>query len=319
MLKLACLILTAWSSIHQVNAQGKAVPFCKNEYEKTPKNCGKFQFTVKKANCKLDEKLTREFYNIEKWSAAKISPRAKKYAEIITNVFENGDEIFGYAACEKLNDGRGFTCGRIGFTSGTGDALTVLQKYEGIAPRSALSKYIPTLKKIDTLAQCDSRRDNTNELVGFDKAWIKTSCQDPRFNRIQDQINDGMYFIPALKFAQKMGIQSNLGKAIFYDTIIQHGWQMNEADINLVKILTVTGKRGYMTEKQYLEKFLKTRRQLLCCYPDDTWPPSADRVADLQAVIKKGDMNLSRPIYLPNYGVRVTGKEITNTPGPQCK
>ncbi|ORY06450.1 glycoside hydrolase, partial [Basidiobolus meristosporus CBS 931.73] len=138
------------------------------------------------------------------------------FAEIITNVFENGDEVYGYAACERLNDGRGFTCGRIGFTSGTGDALIVLQKYEEIAPRSVLSRYIPTLERIDTLAQCDSRRDNTSELVDFDRAWIRTSCHDARFNRIQDRINDDMYFTPALKFARKMGIRSNLGMAIFY-------------------------------------------------------------------------------------------------------
>ncbi|KAK9767943.1 hypothetical protein K7432_001806 [Basidiobolus ranarum] len=319
MFKSICLVLVAWPSIYQSNVQAKETPFCTKEYEKSPKNCGKFQFVAKKANCNPNAKMTREFYNIKTWPIAEISSRAKKYAEIITNVFENGNEIYGYAACEKLNDGRGFTCGRIGFTTGTGDALTVLHKYEEVNPRSALSKYIPTLEKIDTLAQCDSKRDDTSELVDFDKTWTATSCKNSNFNGIQDQINDDMYFTPALKFAKRVGVESNLGKAIFYDTIIQHGWQMNEADINLVKIITVTGSKGYLSEKDYLAKFLKTRRQLLCCYPDDTWPPSADRVSDLQDVLSIGDLDLQHPIFLPNYGVNITGNEITNTPGPQCK
>ncbi|ORY08106.1 glycoside hydrolase, partial [Basidiobolus meristosporus CBS 931.73] len=138
------------------------------------------------------------------------------FAEIITNVFENGNAIFGYAACEKLNDGRGFTCGRIGFTTGTGDALTVLQKYEEVSPNSTLLKYIPALQKIDSLAHCDSKRDSTSEIVDFDHVWTNTSCQDSKFNSVQDLINDEMYFTPAMKFAKRLGIQSNLGKAILY-------------------------------------------------------------------------------------------------------
>lgn len=48
--------------------------------------------------------------------------------------------------------------------------------------------------------------------------------------------------------------------------------QYVEPDINLPRILELTGPMGANeTEKEYLTRFLTTRRQLVCCYPGDVW------------------------------------------------
>jgi hypothetical protein len=41
----------------------------------------------------------------------------RRIIENITNTFENGTPEYTYGKCEHLNDGRGYTCGRIGFTT----------------------------------------------------------------------------------------------------------------------------------------------------------------------------------------------------------
>lgn len=48
--------------------------------------------------------------------------------------------------------------------------------------------------------------------------------------------------------------------------------QYVESDINLPRIIELTGPMGANeTEKEYLTRFLTTRRQLVCCYPGDVW------------------------------------------------
>lgn len=48
--------------------------------------------------------------------------------------------------------------------------------------------------------------------------------------------------------------------------------QYVEPDINLPRIIELTGPMGANeTEKEYLTRFLTTRRQLVCCYPGDVW------------------------------------------------
>jgi hypothetical protein len=52
------------------------------------------------------------------------------------------------------------------------------------------------------------------------------------------------------------------------DAIIQHGYQYVEPDINIVRLLTLTGpRRPNESEQNYLMRFLTVRRELQCCYP----------------------------------------------------
>lgn len=105
------------------------------------------------------------------------------------------------------------------------------------------------------------------------------------------------------------------------DTIINHGWQYVEPLINLPRILELTGPRKQNeSEKSFLNRFLVTRRQLMCCYPDDVWPPAADRVADLQRLVSNWSRNkdLKHPVTLKIYGVTVKGTEDLSYDKAEC-
>ncbi|KAI9286420.1 lysozyme-like domain-containing protein [Umbelopsis sp. AD052] len=296
-------------------------PYCTGStYGITHKNCAKFKFDTLHSNCVETSNCTT-FYDITKLPTEKIDAHTEKMAQLITNVFENGNTVMGYAYVEALGDGRGYTSGYIGFTSGTNDALTVIKQYTKRKPKNGLTKYVPELTRLSKLKFCDRHRNDTKKLSGYPAAWTKTACSDPNFVQTQLDVGFAMYLAPALKYAASVQVKSNLGKAIFYDTIINHGWQYVEPLINLPRILQLTGPRKHNeSEKSFLNRFLVTRRQLMCCFPDDVWPPAADRVADLQRLVSSWSRNkdLKHPVTLKIYGVTVKGTEDLSFDKAEC-
>ncbi|KAK9686858.1 hypothetical protein K7432_014997 [Basidiobolus ranarum] len=287
-----------WLNIEGINAD--KFPYCKNEYSITSAHC-QFLRKYPKNNRNYEKK-------IKQLPMVDLEPQPKLMAKMITNVFEYGTTTFGYATCAKLGDGRGFTCGLVGFTTGTNDALAVVVAYDKVKPNSELAKFIPELTRLSKLDWDTSGRDDTSKLGGFTEAWTKVSCTDPDFRAVQDKIADHLYLIPGLQLGEAAGISTNLGKAIMYDTAVQHGWEEDDG-ISLLTILNLVGPPNGRTEAQYLEDFIKVRWILLCCTKDNVWPASADRTSDLMEVLKTGNFDLNPPIDLKAYTANITGSE----------
>ncbi|KAI8333555.1 lysozyme-like domain-containing protein [Chlamydoabsidia padenii] len=333
-MKLLVLLLLATPSV--LFAQNA---YCRNEFAQTPKHCAKFGFKnitpddqqcgkkhpkphkvkggVHQTNCTT-------FYDISHLPSQSIDAHTLSMAQLITNVFENGNTKMGYAASENLGDCRGYTSGYIGFTTGTNDAYAVVKQYAKRTRHHPFQKYMKALAKLSSYKFGDPRRADTSQLKGFAQTWKKAACTDPMFVQTQLDVGHAMYLKPALKYAASVNVRSNLGKALFYDTIVQHGWQYVEPLINLPRILHITGprKKGE-SEKTYLTRFLTTRRQLVCCFPGKTWNESSDRMSDLQRLVDAWDKNkdLKHPVHLVTFGVTVTGKEsiVYDTAGCKSK
>ncbi|KAI9495185.1 lysozyme-like domain-containing protein [Zychaea mexicana] len=244
-------------------------------------------------------------------------------ASLVTNVFENGDKVFGYAACQDIGDMRGFTCGYVGFTTGTNDADQLIREFSEIKPENQLVSHLSRLSEISQLNSCDiTQRASTAGLDSFCDSWKAEACSDDqKFASFQRQWTLNNYLIPSARFAAGAGVTSALGQLIFYDTIIQHGYQFVEPRINLVRILELTGARGENeTEQGYLTRFLTTRRQLQCCYPDNVWPASAVRTWDLQTLVDNfdGNRDLQAPLALPHFGQVVAGDEADGKDIRRC-
>lgn len=300
-------------------------PYCQGtKYNISDANCAKFQFDPNNTSNCIEPTNCTTFYDISNFKNSTWSDQVIQFAELITNVFENGNTIMGYAYVQALGDGRGDTCGYIGFTTGTNDANFVVQEHISRKPtKNPFANFSAELERLSELPFCGNRdaRNDTSGLTGYPKVWTKQACKDPAFVRTQLDVGHGMYVEPAMRFASEWNISTPLGFALFYDAIIQHGWQYTEPMINLPRILELTGPRqSFKTEKAFLNAFLKTRRQLLCCYPDDTWPPSADRVADLQDVMKNFTdlQDLTKPIILNRFGVTVNGDEQIDFDTAEC-
>lgn len=167
----------------------------------------------------------------------------------------------------------------------------MIAAYTDHYPNNALSKHLTRIHQISELPHCDRKnRGNTTGLEGFCDDWKRESCSsNGEFNKLQRDWVYNQYMLAGARYAADNGVVSPLGQAIFYgtygdplchtpsclhfyftsiDTIIQHGYQYVEPDINIVRILVLTGPRQKEeTEPTYLTRFLTTRRQLQCCYP----------------------------------------------------
>ncbi|KAI7851608.1 lysozyme-like domain-containing protein [Circinella umbellata] len=314
--------------------------FCSGDFKPNDDICEKFEFddTTDEEKCGAKDDDEDEepdehdgiglsncttFYDISDLPNQSIDNHTTKMAQLITNVFENGVTSIGYGYIEDIGDCRGYTSGYIGFTSGTNDAYSVVLQYLKKRPKSPLKKSLKELKRLSQYNFGDPRRADISKLKksGYAKAWKNAACTDKAFVQTQLDIGHSMYLKPALKYAASVGVHSNLGKALFYDTIIQHGWQYTEPQINLPRILQLTGeKKKGESEKEYLTRFLTTRRQLACCSPSSAWNDSASREADLQKLVDDWEKNkdLKNSVRLEAMGVTVTGSEDLATDTENC-
>jgi chitosanase len=153
-------------------------------------------------------------------SADTSPPAWRSCAEQMISVFENESTSLKYDYIENLHDGRGYTAGRDGFSTADGDLLQVVEVYEGLRPNNVLSEFIPILKEVRETAS--TREVSTHGLGALPAAW-KKAASDPLFRQAQDQVNDKLYYIPAMKAADDLHLQSPLAKFALYDAVVQHG------------------------------------------------------------------------------------------------
>ena len=231
-----------------------------------------------------------------------LTPEQRHRAEALTSLFENGTLALQYGYAEQLGDGRGITAGRAGFTSGTGDMLLVVQAYTDQVATHPLARYMPRLKQINA---GEVPPDTVTGLEGLEPAWADAAA-DARFRAAQDAVVDRLYYDPAMAHADALGVASALGRAVLYDTIIQHG-DGDDLD-GLPALIARTGTQVQgdpahgVAEKRWLKAFLAMRRaDLLNPYDPATqavWAESVGRVDALASILVAGNMALRGPFRL---------------------
>ncbi|MFI1485644.1 chitosanase [Streptomyces sp. NPDC020747] len=222
------------------------------------------------------------------------SPEKKELAQRIVSSAENSslDWRDQYDYVEDIGDGRGYTAGIIGFTTGTHDLLKLVELYTESHPDNALEPYLPALRSVDG---SDSHEGLD---PGFTAAW-KEEAQKDAFKRVQDSQRDRVYFGPAVRLAKRDGLGA-LGQFIYYDAMVMHGpgdpgfhgireRAMAEAD---------TPTEGG-DEQSYLDIFLDTRRATMKSEKRDT-----TRVDTAQRrFLYEGNLGLRTPLEWKVYGL----------------
>ena len=232
------------------------------------------------------------------------SPAAlKSCAEQMISVFENESTSLKYGYVENLNDGRGFTAGRAGFVTRDGDLLQVVELYDRLRPNNVLSGFLPSLRKVRGTAL-------TRVLRGFPAAWKKASS-DPLFRQAQDQVSDSLYYLPAMKAAADLHLQSPLAKFALYDASIQHGAGDDLDSLGaIIQAATraVQGPPDRTGEERWLAAFLAARKKVLLNAADPetraAWRESVGRVNEQLRLLKERNLELSGPLALNPYGTR---------------
>jgi chitosanase len=230
---------------------------------------------------------------------AGLAPAQKKVAEQLTSLWENDTTTLAYGYAEDIKDGRGFTSGRAGFCSGTGDAIVVLTCYAQARPGNRLQKYLPVLSKLEEAFVRSGGKENQDATDGLD-GWIAewaAAAADPAFRTCQDAVVDAVYYGIAMQHAAERGFTTALTKAAIYDA------QINMGDDNPtygVKALITRADQatGAMArpptreeESRWLGNFLRIRAQIM--YDDAaTWRSNMYRVANYEKLRRTGNLEL---------------------------
>ncbi|MGP4042783.1 chitosanase [Streptomyces sp. 2A115] len=222
------------------------------------------------------------------------APEKKDLAQQIVSSAENSslDWRAQYGYIEDIGDGRGYTAGIIGFTTGTHDLLVLVERYTKDHPDNALARYLPALREVDG---SDSHEGLD---PGFTTAW-KEESEKPAFRRAQDTERDRVYFDPAVRLAERDGL-GTLGQFIYYDAIVMHGPGTDPGFYGLRRDAMAeadTPAEGG-DEKAYLDIFLDVRRKVMKAEKRDT-----SRVDTAQRrFLYDGKLELETPLEWKVYG-----------------
>lgn len=223
--------------------------------------------------------------------------------------FENSTSAIQYCYVVALEDGRGYTVGRAGFTSATGDLLEVAERYTRAVPDNPLADLLPRLREL--AAEHDG---STDGLEALPQAWADT-CKDPRQRRIQDGVVDKEYYKPAVKHWRKLGLRRPLSLAAIYDAAIQHGAGSDPDGVPAM--LRRASNRAHGTprkgvsEPRFLRAFISVRRATLAHAHNPStraaWRKTVHRADAWRYLLKTRQWQLKSPIrvHSPDYDLTI--------------
>jgi chitosanase len=224
-------------------------------------------------------------------------PHKKEIAMELVSSAENSSLNWKaqYKYIQDVGDGRGYTAGIVGFCSGTGDMLDLVNLYVQRKPGNVLARYVPALKTVDG-SDSHEGLDPT-----FPADWV-TAAADPVFQQAQNDERDRVYFNPAVNQATADGLRT-LGQFIYYDAIVMHGPGTDPVSFGGIRAAAMkrakTPAQGG-DERTYLNAFLDARRAAMLTEAahDDTSRVDTEQRVFLDA----GNFDLNPPLSWRTYG-----------------
>lgn len=201
-----------------------------------------------------------------------------------------------YAYIEDIGDSRGYTAGIIGFCTGCGDMVPLVNAYTKLNPNNILAKYLPALKKIGSFNPTHAGLD-----PNFTKDW-KTAAKDPKFQQAQNEERDRGYFNPAVNQGIADGIGA-LGQFIYYDAMVVHGPGNDSLSFGGIRAAALKAAKTPAqggNQTTYLNAFMDARVKAMkaeAAHEDVTRIENAQRV-----FLKAGNFNLDVPLKWSVYG-----------------
>jgi len=224
-------------------------------------------------------------------------PAKKEIAMKLVSSAENSslDWKAQYKYIEDIGDGRGYTAGIIGFCSGTGDMLDLVELYSQRKPGNALAKYLPALRRVNG-------SDSHSGLDPNFKADWRRAAADSAFQQAQNDERDRVYFNPAVRQGKADGIGA-LGQFTYYDAIVMHGDGGDSTGFSNIRKRALSHAKPPAQggdEVTYLNAFLDAR---VWAMKQEEAHSDTSRVDTAQRVfVKKRNLNLDPPLDWKVYG-----------------
>lgn len=197
----------------------------------------------------------------------------------------------------NTKENRGYTAGLVGFTSATGDMLSLLRYYQQLSPGNILQKYIPPLERAEGSAA------TTGLGAAFVRDWkLAAGASDGRFREAQDHERDRLYFKPAVALAQSDCLHE-LGQFAYYDAAVMHGAEgLNDIRATALKTAQPPSRGG--EEVTYLNHFLDARRAAML---KEVGHSDTSRIDTMQRqFLRERNLRLTTPLSFSVYGDKYT-------------
>jgi chitosanase len=196
-----------------------------------------------------------------------------------------------FAYIEDIGDGRGYTAGIIGFTTGTSDLLEIVRNYAADNPRNGLAAFLPALEAVDGTDSHDGLGD------AFVAAW-QAEAALPSFQAAQEAERDNVYFNPSVASAKEDGLGA-LGQFIYYDAAVVHGFEGSQQIRTRALAREKTPAAGG-EEVAYLNAYLDER---VIEMKKEAAHEDVSRIEAAQRVwLNDGNLNFTTPLVWSVYG-----------------
>jgi chitosanase len=220
-------------------------------------------------------------------------PRKKDVAMQLVSSAENSslDWKAQYRYIEDIGDGRGYTAGIIGFCSGTGDMLELVDMYAQRRPGNVLAKYLPALRQVD----------GTDSHAGLDPNFVndwRTAAADTAFQQAQNDERDRVYFNPSVAQGKNDGLRA-LGQFAYYDAAVMHGYDgfssIRRRALNRAKPPAQGGDETAFLNAFLDERVIEMKKEE--AHSDTSRVDTAQRV-----FLRNGNLDLNTPLSWAVYG-----------------
>lgn len=224
----------------------------------------------------------------------------KKAAQAIVNIFETNSVMGDYGMVTLLKGDSGhLTFGRSQTTLGSGNLFKLIRDYCNKPDARFGNMLKPYLQRLES-------RDFSLDHEGYFKNILRATADDPVMRTTQDEFFDTAYWESAERNAQNAGIQTALGLAVVYDSIVHGSWWRIRDRTN-----EMNGSLASIGEQKWITAYVKNRRNWLANHSNRILRNTVYRMDAFQRLIALGQWNLELPLVVRGHEISMTTLNAT--------
>lgn len=208
----------------------------------------------------------------------------KKTAQAIVNIFETSRPLGDYSKVTLLSGDSGhLTYGRSQTTLASGNLYLLIKRYCQTAGAELSEELMPYLGRLE------DRDVNLDQDMKF-RRLLRDAGFDPIMQQVQDRFFDSVYWSPALRSAQSIGISQALCVGVVYDSRIHGSWSLMKDRTN-----ERYGKAADIGEQDWTQHYIEVRRDWLANHSNTILHKTVYRMDSFREIIAEGNWKLDLP------------------------
>jgi chitosanase len=222
-------------------------------------------------------------------------------AKAILNIFETASVLGDYGSVTVIPGDTGqLTFGRSQTTLGSGNLADLMERYTNNPGARFAARLKPWLARMQ---QRDKTLNNEQHLHNL----LRATADDRVMRDVQDEFFDDVYWQPALRSAQRIGISTPLGLTVVYDGVLHGSW-----DRIRLRTEEQAGNVASLGEKAWVRAYVDARREWLATHTRKDLRATVYRMDAFLRLIELGKWGLELPLVV--RGLEISEFTLSATP-----